>query len=408
MGEIEEISLKTDPARRLGLEGLAAYDPVSIGLAEETTERNIDAETIRTSEQKYRLLFNSGDDATFFHDAEGRFIEVNEAACKKLGYSCEELLKMKTSDIDDPNFHPDITAIEEGLRSTGHAMFEQVHVAKNGQHIPVELNLSAITVDGKTMILSVARDISERKRSETSLAKAKKHLEEQVEERTRELWSQVETTKHAEAELRALSVRMILAQEEERRSIAKELHDEIGQTLTVLKLMAGSLEKLVPGDLKPRVEGISKELSNVMSRIRLMSQSLRPTVLDDLGLLPGLEWLFARLKEQAGLQIEFECPKVENLEQKASIAAYRIIQESLTNVMRHSGVKSAFVQISFDDNNNLRIRVTDYGRGFNPLGLQTSTGLSAMKERAKLVGGKVELESAPGKGTVVIAVLPLH
>ena len=143
-----------------------------------------------------------------------------------------------------------------------------------------------------------------------------------------------------------------------------------------------------------------------MGHVRLMSQMLRPTVLDDLGLVPGLEWLLSKLKEQTGLQIEFEYPKLEKLDQNITIASYRIIQESLTNVMRHSGVKCAFVSITADDN-YLRLRISDYGRGFNAQALQSSTGLSSMKERAKLVGGKVNVESAPGKGTVVTAQIPI-
>ncbi|MGI2335257.1 MAG: PAS domain-containing sensor histidine kinase [Dehalogenimonas sp.] len=260
--------------------------------------------------------------------------------------------------------------------------------------------------------LSAARDITERQiyenkllEAEQRLTSANEHLEQQVEERTRSLRAQVETTKRAESELRALSARIITTQEEERRAIARELHDEIGQALTALTLMLSRLKNSIPQESNPQIEVINRELSGVMGRVRLMSKTLRPTVLDDLGLVPGLEWLFSRLKEQTGFQTDFDCPEIKILEPNTCITAYRIIQESLTNVMRHSGVNSAVVKITKDDN-YLRLRVTDYGRGFNPLEVPTSTGLSAMKERAKLVGGTVDMESTPGKGTVVTAQIP--
>ncbi len=378
-----------------------------IGITRDITKRKAAEQAIAAAQRQIQSIIDNTTSIIYAFDREERFLIVNNPLAELLNSTPEQMIGKRRHEFmpeEDAHWHEnnDRQVFESGIARE----FEE-YSQLNGRSITwLTTKYPLRDTEGKIYAVGgISADITERKKMEAELAAAKEHLEEQVEERTHELWAQVETTKQAEAELRALSTKVLVAQEEERRSIARELHDEIGQTLTVVKLMLNSLEKSPPDNLKPRTEAISKEVTHVMAHVRLMAQTLRPTVLDDLGLVPGLQWLFDRLKEQAGLQIEFDCSKLGKLEQNTSITAYRIIQESLTNVMRHSGVKSAFVQIALDGD-QLRLRVADYGRGFDAKTLQTSTGLSAMRERAKLVGGRVTIESAPGRGTVITAMIP--
>ena len=265
--------------------------------------------------------------------------------------------------------------------------------------------------DGQLMQRSLFYAI-ERKMTEEALARAKSNLEQDVKDRTRELQTanrelieQVALKVRAEADLRALSMRVLSMQEEERRNIARELHDQVGQSLTVIKLMLGAAGRTAADDLKPRLKDVSDQVVEVMRQVRAISQSLRPTVLDDLGLEQGLKSLFAQLKERVGLQVDFQPQPLPALDPGVATAAYRIVQEALTNVLRHSGVKEARVQIRMEDG-SLKLRIEDRGQGFDAQETHVSTGFSAMRERASLLSGTCVLDSAPGRGTVVTVDIP--
>ncbi len=140
------------------------------------TDRKYAEEALRQSEEKFHLLFSSGNDAVFFHGEDGRFLEVNDKACEALGYSREELLRMTWRDLDDPASTVDSAEMQKKLRENGHAVFEQTHVTKNGRKIPVELSVKSFTVDGRMMILAVSRDITERKQAETEIRRSLSEL----------------------------------------------------------------------------------------------------------------------------------------------------------------------------------------------------------------------------------------
>ena len=210
--------------------------------------------------------------------------------------------------------------------------------------------------------------------------------------------------------LQTLSRRVVEVQEEERQNIARELHDEIGQLLTGLKLTLGMAAR-ASGNESERYRSEAENLaSNLMERVRSLSLDLRPAMLDDLGLVPALMWYFGRYTAQTGVKVGFRqngpsmryAPALET-------AAYRIVQEALTNVARHAGVSHVDVRVTMGTE-VLRLDVQDKGEGFDSEGSLSSgqtAGLSGMQERAVLLGGRLDIIARPGKGTRIRAELPV-
>ncbi len=215
--------------------------------------------------------------------------------------------------------------------------------------------------------------------------------------------------KRSEDQLRTLSRRLVSVQEEERRSIALELHDQIGQMLTGLKLMITQVVRTPAKSQAPILEDTQTALSDLIGKVREMSLNLRPSMLDDLGLLPALIWHFQQCKLRSNLEVDFRHSGLErHFPKDVSIAAYRIIQEALTNIMRYAGVDRVVVEIMADDN-YLHIRIEDKGKGFKPteVSISKTVGLQGMRERAMLLGGSLTIDSRPGEGTTITAELPL-
>ena len=216
---------------------------------------------------------------------------------------------------------------------------------------------------------------------------------------------------HLFAQLRALSHRLVEVQEEERRALSRELHDEIGQELTGLKMFLEMIANTPADDLSQHLENAHQTVGRLMDQVRHLSRMLRPSVLDDLGLLPALQLLFRTLHEQTGLQVNFRHLELDGrLSPDTEIGAYRIVQESLNNAIRHAGVPQVRVRV-WVTSDQLDLRVEDEGRGFDPkvhLGKGMGGGLRGMQERALLLGGEVRIESTPGAGTRIAAELPLE
>lgn len=204
------------------------------------------------------------------------------------------------------------------------------------------------------------------------------------------------------ARLAALSRRLVEVQEAERRHIARELHDEIGQLLTGLKL---TLEMDVSGRRRDEAHRLVQDL---IGRVREMSLTLRPPVLDDFGLVPTLLWHLERYGAQTGVRVRLEHGGLDRrFPAEIETAAFRIVQEALTNVARHAGVTAATVR-AWADAATLHVQIEDRGRGFDTgVVASSSSGLSGMRERARFLGGGLSVESAPGGGTRLHAELPV-
>jgi signal transduction histidine kinase len=210
--------------------------------------------------------------------------------------------------------------------------------------------------------------------------------------------------------LRQLSRSLVEVQESERHEIAKELHDEIGQVLTGLKLKIEMSTRMAPAPIQKSLHEALTVLSDLMQRVSELSLNLRPAMLDDLGLLPALIWQFERYSTLTGIHVVFDHTPLElRLPHEVESTAYRIIQEALTNVARHAGVNEVIVRV-WTTPNSLGLQVVDYGKGFNRDEVKTSAkigGLAGMEERAGLAGGWMTVESSSQAGTCLTAELPL-
>lgn len=273
---------------------------------------------------------------------------------------------------------------------------------------------SPVLWGGPVCKLVILRDITERKSIEENLARYRERLEDMVQERTERLEELVEklekeiaVRREAEERSRALSQRIIKIQEDERRNIAHEMHDVLGQTLTLLKL---SIYKAKHSPLRA-VRGIMDEadglLDEMIAEVREISAGLRPSVLDDIGLVAALAQHIVRLTAKTGIQVSFEHAGIKGrASPDVEIVAYRIVQEALTNVARHAKVDHASLTVWADDD-SLYLQVEDAGAGFEPQAVTGAGGVLGMRERALVVGGELEIDSSPGRGTQVRARLPL-
>lgn len=264
--------------------------------------------------------------------------------------------------------------------------------------------------DATPLILVSVEDITNVRKAEAAreselrkLDQLTHDLEDRVDARTDEL-------QEANRKLHELSVRMLEAQEMERRHLARELHDEIGQQITCLQILTGNQLLLAPPLLQRSLKETRRATSELLQTVRQLSADLRPQLLDDFGLIPALEWHFARFQKRTGIEIELlhSFYKDELLNSFLRNVLFRVAQEALTNVARHASANRVIVDVS-TRKGLCRMVVRDEGKGFDMREAlkKGSFGLSGMQERVFLAGGKFQLDSSPGKGTTVALELPL-
>jgi len=259
---------------------------------------------------------------------------------------------------------------------------------RNGEEFPIDASISQISENGRKLYTVILRDVTERVRAEEAL-----HRSQQ--------------------ELRELASRMDSVREQEKSRIARELHDELAQALTALKMDTSWIAERLPADqiaLAAKLAAMQAMLDGTVAATRRISADLRPLVLDDLGLVPAAEWLVQNFAERTGVKCELAvgAPDLE-LEHSLASAVFRVLQESLTNVARHA--QASLVEVVLDcSDGEFTLTVRDDGRGFFPEGPRKpgSYGLMGLRERAYLLGGKLSIISEPGRGTTIEMHVPLE
>jgi PAS domain S-box-containing protein len=349
-----------------------------------TEKRQAEIE-LKENEEKYRTLVEQAVDAIALYNDLGKILDVNTGAVDLLGYSKDELMEMYLPDIltkEEIKMKPVRYDILEKGDST---IKERVMRKKDGTFVQTEVRSQQLP-DGR--FLSVIRDLSQRIKAEKDLDESYKAI--------RKLTSHIQNVR-----------------EEERTNIAREIHDELGQQLTVMKMDVSWInKKLVTDDeiIKEKVKGMLTMLDETVKSVRRISSELRPSLLDDLGLTAAMEWQLFEIKKRSGIKINFNAPEKEmKLPDLIKTGLFRIFQESLTNVIRHAGAKSVKVNLEQKDH-QLTLSIEDDGKGFDKgkIADKRTLGILGMKERTSMIGGTYEINSIPGKGTVVEVIIPMN
>ncbi len=410
-GQPLEVSLTISPVR----DATGAIIGAS-KIARDITERRNLETAVRMSEQQLRLALDAAAMGTFiWHVADDRG-EPDAQMLALFGQPSNGTLTLAQAlatmiHPEDKNRYAEAVARATDPGGDGELREDIRIILPDGSQRWVAI-VGQVYFEGKprrpTYMAGAATNITDRKDAEEALQNAHDKLDQRVRERTRDLAS-------ANRSLRRLSRQVLEVQETERRRIARELHDEIGQALTGVKMMleTASLTRAAATDgssdsVSPLLEELAL-IEDTLNRVRDLSLDLRPAMLDSLGLLPTLLWRFETYSRQTGIQVEFHHTGLEErFAAEVETGAYRIVQEALTNVVRHAAVPLVRVHLAATDE-ALRIYVIDEGVGFESdeaIAAGLSTGLAGMRERATLLGGVFLLSSAPGAGTTIEVELP--
>jgi signal transduction histidine kinase len=265
---------------------------------------------------------------------------------------------------------------------------EASFLTKDHRTIPYYFKAALVTYEGKPCLLGTGIDISDRKRAELELDASYKAV-------------------------RQLTAHLQNVREEERTHIAREIHDELGQQLTVLKMDISWLNKKISSNaddlVKQKINDLLEMLDGTVKTVRRIASELRPSLLDDLGLIAAIEWQLSEFEKRSGIKTGFAGPEGDlELQDNVNTAVFRIFQESLTNIARHAAAKK--VNVSMQNNNeSFILRITDDGRGFDKHKIidNKTLGILGMKERTAMIGGTYEISSSPGKGTTVVLAIPV-
>ncbi len=363
------------------------YDGTVIGAYIDTkdiTERKKAEIELKKSEERYRSLIEQASDFIMITDQKGNFLDANTSFFKTFGFTKDELSSINISKVIDPEQLKNDPVRFDLLLLGQSVLRERKMRQKDGTIIEVEANVKMLP-DGR--ILAIARDITERKRSKDELEQSYKAIRQ--------------LTEHIQ------NIREI-----ERTHIAREIHDELGQQLTVLKMDVSWIinELALPDDnsIKQKLQSLIALLDNTLSSVRRISSELRPSLLDDMGLVTAMQWHLKEFEKRSAIRTLFEKPQEEiSLPDNIKTGLYRIFQESLTNVARHANAKRIDVSLQLI-NGELILQIEDDGRGFNKEEAvnKNTLGILGMEERSFMMGGHYMVSTEPGKGTLITVSVP--
>lgn len=383
---------------------------------------------LKASEEANRLLaaiVNSSEDAIVSKNLDGIITSWNGGAERLFGYSSSEAIGRSITMIipaDRLQEEPQILASISRGESVNH--FETIRLRKDGTPLDISLTISPVRNAAGNIVgaSKVARDITAQKRnqqalleSEANLRRLSARLESDVHARTSELQMKNEEVLKQSEELRELSVRLMAAQDEERRHLARELHDSAGQTITALGMnlarLAAQVKSSAP-QLSKDADESAELIQQLNHEIRTASYLLHPPLLDEAGLAAATETYVRGVAERGGPLVSVEIgDEVGRLDHDMELVIFRIVQESLTNVIRHAHSKTAVIRIRRTDS-AVEVEIQDFGKGISPERLAaiqsqgSGVGIRGMRERIRHFGGEMNISSSPD-GTVVRSTIPV-
>ncbi|MFC2002451.1 PAS domain S-box protein [Chloroflexota bacterium] len=377
-------SLVTEAEERSMFEDVAGDIAFALHKIELEEDQKRAEEALRESENRYRVLFDGANDGMLVMDLGGNIIMANSAMAELTGYTTDELAKVNISQFLSASSFETIMEKQrrhiEDESETPTQRYELQMIRKDGTERTIDV-VTSLLPDGEQspIIQTVARDVTEQKR--------------------------------AQENLRAYASRAILAQEEERKRVARELHDDTAQALASLGMDINSLAKAKGHDFREvsrRLEELRDRTSDILRGVRFLSQALRPPMLEELGLLAALQELTDDLLSQQEIRAEFEVQGApRRLPPDIELALFRIAQEALSNVGKHARATECSLSVNFSLE-KIELRISDNGQGFAvPTVVDDSVysgklGLTGMRERAKLIDGTLTISSQLGRGTTIV------
>jgi PAS domain S-box-containing protein len=345
-------------------------------------------EALQRSEEKYRSMFEQAADSILLVDANtGTILDFNERAHENLGYSRKEFQKLGIPGIEVLESPDEYEKHVERIARNGVDIFETKHRTKSGEIRDMQVNCKMVTTGERPILQSICRDITDQKRAEEALKKSQEQLRER-------------------------SVHLETLREEERTKIAREIHDELGQALTALKMDVFWLAKRLPKSQKAileKTETMTGLIDTTIQSVKKISTELRPGLLDDLGLASALEWQAEEFQKHTEIKCKVAIsPKDLSLGKEPSTAVFRIFQEALTNVGRHAKATKITVKLE-KVGGQLRLTVKDNGKGIaeNEISKPGTFGLVGIRERVAALGGEMKINGANGKGPSMTVTIPI-
>ena len=373
--------------------------PIIMAVSRDFTERKKAEDAMREREVRYRTLFQQAGDAIFIME-QYQFTECNDHAAEMYGFKTSSNFvggnPWQISPVNQPDGRPSEekakALIDEALEGRILHFYWQ-HRKKDGALIDTEVTLTPFDIGQKRYIQAIVRDITKRLQAEEAIEQHRK-------------------------ELQRLSEQLIHTQEEERKRLSRELHDEMGQSLTGIKLNLTSFENkmgdAVPAPIVKDIKEAEQMVEDLLDKMHDIALNLRPSMLDDLGLIPAVKWLVNYNRKRWDFDIKLRHSGLkQRLNADFETAIYRIIQESLNNIAKHARAKRVTIQVRKLISKRLRLRITDDGCGFNVKHIEQQdpskrgVGILGMQERAANLGGTFRLESNPKQGTSIEVELPV-
>jgi PAS domain S-box-containing protein len=361
-----------------------------VGVLRDITESKLIENELINSEEKYRYLFHNNPATVIIWDLENlKILEVNQQSIELYGYTRDEFLELRVLDIRPAADRNKIKKFSQEILNNNISKAKKTwrHLKKNGELMYMDITSHKIEFNNRKAILSLAVDITEQVKAENQL-------------------------KDSYDDIRRLNAHLLTIREDERTSIAREIHDELGQQLTGLKMDASWLLKKATGienDQKEKLSQMISLIDETVKTVRRISRDLRPGILDDLGLVAALEWQSCEFENRTGVKCDFKAFVSElMLNKNATIGIFRIYQESLTNIMRHANATLVNAYIKSHDN-LIELSIQDNGVGFdkNLIKAKRTLGLTGLSERAIMLGGNLNIESEKGKGTRIVFEMPI-